>query len=442
MDLKILIISYLIIINIAGFVAFALDKQKAVKHQWRIRESVLFLLAILGGSVGCLLGMKLFRHKTKHHSFAIGIPTIVIIQITVICCLYALTGCGKKEVPEPVKAVEQELNVLKNSSADSVNEYITLADLFPSTQKSENTDDDVLKVFSLFFKNFDYQVIDYTIQEDTAIVDVKLTTIDAKPLAKDFLSQSIIKQIQGLAAPKAVTYSTKDYYHSLQKLLAKNEYSTTTTDCTIHLSRVGETWQLDTGQNLDSLLSGGFASYVSDPELFTPEEVASIYLDTIKSFDKEQMNQFLSLDSLFSADDEYKRAISKALAEQILKYLDYEIMQSTSDGVTAKVKTNITSCDCLKIIQNYSDQVGEYIVTSQALQDGISGRLTKANQILVDCLNNNTQSATTTITLTLVNAGANWELKMDEELAQAILGNIQAAVSSVSTNPVSAEVVD
>ena len=74
-------LSYLIIVNIIGFALFGVDKHKAVRHAWRIKESTLFLAAFIGGSIGCILGMQVFRHKTKHIKFIIGMPVILILQI-------------------------------------------------------------------------------------------------------------------------------------------------------------------------------------------------------------------------------------------------------------------------------------------------------------------------------------------------------------------------
>lgn len=82
---------YFLIINLAGFIAFAADKRRAVKQQWRIRERTLFLFAILGGCIGCLLGMSAFRHKTKHLSFRIGMPAILVLQIALACALFYFT---------------------------------------------------------------------------------------------------------------------------------------------------------------------------------------------------------------------------------------------------------------------------------------------------------------------------------------------------------------
>ena len=78
---------YLFTINAIACILMLVDKIKAKKNLWRIPESVLFLAAIAGGSVGSLLGMHLFRHKTKHFSFMLGMPLILGIQIIIICIL-------------------------------------------------------------------------------------------------------------------------------------------------------------------------------------------------------------------------------------------------------------------------------------------------------------------------------------------------------------------
>lgn len=72
---------YLIIINALGFALMLTDKQKAKKHAWRIPEKVLLGTAAIGGSIGVLLGMELFRHKTKHKRFAIGVPVMIALQL-------------------------------------------------------------------------------------------------------------------------------------------------------------------------------------------------------------------------------------------------------------------------------------------------------------------------------------------------------------------------
>ena len=80
---------YLIIINIMTFVLFAVDKFRAVNRQWRIRESVLLGVSIVGGALGGLLAMQIFRHKTKTAVFKFGMPIILLIQIVLAYYLYS-----------------------------------------------------------------------------------------------------------------------------------------------------------------------------------------------------------------------------------------------------------------------------------------------------------------------------------------------------------------
>ena len=74
---------YLIIINVITFGIFGVDKYKAIRQEWRIRESTLLGLALIGGSIGGWLAMYIFHHKTKKVKFFVGIPVILVIQIVV-----------------------------------------------------------------------------------------------------------------------------------------------------------------------------------------------------------------------------------------------------------------------------------------------------------------------------------------------------------------------
>ena len=72
---------YLVSINVVTFFMYGIDKWKAKKSRWRIRETALLGLAVLGGSIGAWLGMKVWHHKTLHKKFKYGIPVIIIIQL-------------------------------------------------------------------------------------------------------------------------------------------------------------------------------------------------------------------------------------------------------------------------------------------------------------------------------------------------------------------------
>ncbi len=92
METVIWIISFFLAVNLIGFAAMGIDKARARKHAWRISEMVLFFIAIIGGSLGSLIGMYLFRHKTKHKAFKWGMPIILLIQIGLILFLFLYPG--------------------------------------------------------------------------------------------------------------------------------------------------------------------------------------------------------------------------------------------------------------------------------------------------------------------------------------------------------------
>ncbi|MCI8796181.1 MAG: DUF1294 domain-containing protein [Dorea sp.] len=71
---------YLAVMNVLGFAIFGYDKRRAMRRRWRVSEKKLLCVALLGGSIGAYIGMQVFRHKTRHWKFRVGIPGIILIQ--------------------------------------------------------------------------------------------------------------------------------------------------------------------------------------------------------------------------------------------------------------------------------------------------------------------------------------------------------------------------
>ena len=86
-------IAYLVIINVVTFFVYGIDKWKAKRSKWRVSEATLLMLAVIGGSIGAWIGMKVWHHKTLHKKFRYGIPIIIILQVA----LLILTSCGTKQ---------------------------------------------------------------------------------------------------------------------------------------------------------------------------------------------------------------------------------------------------------------------------------------------------------------------------------------------------------
>ena len=81
---------YLLAINALSFILFGLDKYKAKKGKWRISEATLLMMAVIGGSIGAWVGMRLWHHKTMHKKFKYGIPIIIILQDSLVFFLHTI----------------------------------------------------------------------------------------------------------------------------------------------------------------------------------------------------------------------------------------------------------------------------------------------------------------------------------------------------------------
>ena len=86
-----ILIIYLIAINVVTFFVYGIDKLKAKRSMWRVREAALLLLAALGGSIGAWMGMKVWHHKTMHKKFKYGIPLIIILQVAIAATVMFLS---------------------------------------------------------------------------------------------------------------------------------------------------------------------------------------------------------------------------------------------------------------------------------------------------------------------------------------------------------------
>ena len=84
MDVITMLLSYFAAVNLIGFALMGIDKYKAKKRAFRIPEATLFIIAVIGGSIGSIIGMYAFRHKTRHRSFVYGMPFILFVQIALI----------------------------------------------------------------------------------------------------------------------------------------------------------------------------------------------------------------------------------------------------------------------------------------------------------------------------------------------------------------------
>lgn len=365
----------------------------------------------------------------------------LIAFLVFILAVVCLDGCSHIDKTDVKAVISNELNLLKNLDSDTTQKYVFYKELFPDATKETGLSKEVKEVFSLFFQDFDYQILDIDVNEDKkeATAKIKLTTIDAQSLASDYAEASLKAAILKAASSdyddtEQKTDSLEERYLILDDLLKQNHYGTVEKECTINLTDKGtstQEWEIIRTHSLENNLVGGLMTYLSDSDLMTPEKTLTVYLDTLKTMDVDQMGNYLGLESLLNTSDSAKNSIASALVDQVHKTLDYKITNCDIQSYKATVDTEITTFDSASIISKYQEALDDYLSSADAVIDGSSKRYEHSLELLLNCIENNTDTVTSTVTFHLVNDGASWKL---EENSSAI-GN--AIFGTLSKTPVS-----
>lgn len=345
-----------------------------------------------------------------------------------------LTGCSMSDRREIKKAVIGDLNQLKNPDDDTILNYLSSSDLFLEKQDlgSVEMKPEIADIFTDFFENFTYHIDNINNKEKSAVVTVTVKNIDAHALARDYTAAALEKRITSDANPASVDFSLKDSFLLLGKTLKENDYELVKTTFDVNVKFKNEKWVVQHDENLDNELTGRFLSYMADSNLLSPEEVVKVHFNTIESFDSEQLNRYLSLDSLLNTDDTYSSSIAHAMAAQIGKFFDFKILDSQNGSRNARVKVRITSSNFKSIVNAYQEELADWLQTSEAFSKGAEGRRQKERKLLLDSIEQNQDSTTSEINISLINDGMSWKMQMNEEIAQAILGGVDSALADVS----------
>lgn len=365
--------------------------------------------------------------KTVKHLLAF----LMIILLSVFLC-----SCSQSAKAHAEKAIKKDLDLLKNLDSETTMQYISYQELFPDSDDSTKLSADIKEVFSLFFQNFDYKILDISVDSDekNASAQLKLTTLDAEALASDFVSASLQEEILETASGKENDNgnSLEQRYLLLYKLLKNNTYSSVERNTSIQLNNLGSSsepdWEITHSSSLENDLVGGLITYLSDPDLVPPAETLTVYLKTLQEMDVKQMANYLGLDSILNTSDSAKNAIASALMEQFHSCFNYKISSTSVSGYLAEVDAELTTFDSNSILTQYEKELNTYLASADAVIDGSQKRYNKSHELLLDSIRNNQATITATATFHLTNDGASWKLEnAGTELGNTIFGTLTAS---------------
>ena len=430
--MNIILICYVIVSNLIGFLLMGIDKLKAKRRRYRIPERTLFLSAIFGGSIGVLIGMHLFRHKTLHRSFVLGIPLILILQLILIGSVLSI---NRKNMESPSQAVRYELNLIQKLDEDTIQAFVSYENLTSSQIVPGKTGPETAEAVQLFFRNFKYKILDETITDDTAEVNVNITNLDTAALARD-LRIKILQQSVSIYPESAALTTTSDYYRLLLDTLKQNSYSRITTTACFHLVRNETGWTILADDQLEDQLAGGFITNINDPYLIPARTVLEVYLDAFDALDGAQWKDFLGIDDAFATyNTEYSSKIDEEYTNQIAECFSWEILQCHDNGSSVLADVRITSLDLGHVLDTYRKSLLDYADTVQSVKDDRTTASNEMSRLLLEALQQNNKTASTDITLTMTNDGSTWNVTFDSEFTNALMGNAEDAINLFSSAP-------
>ena len=358
-----------------------------------------------------------------------------LIPLLVVILAIMAFGCFHSEKRAVKKAIKNDLDLLKNLDSDTASKYFSYKELFPDIKDDQKQSNEIKDVFPLFFfQDFDYKILDVDVDKDkqTASASLRLVTLDANALAKDFTAAKLQREIQSAANmendqdSKSSSLSLTDLYLIMKELLASDDYDSIERNCTIELAMNDHNaWEIKRTYALENDLVGGLMTYLSDPDILSPEDTLTVYLDSLTEMNTEEMSSFLGVESILNTSDTTRNAIASALVTQVHNTFNYEFKDSKINGYQAVVTTKITTFDSEAILTSYQKKLNEYLASPDAVIDGLEKRLDKSYDMLLDCITANTATKTADASLCLINDGVSWKLDdSNGELGNAIFGTL------------------
>ena len=339
-----------------------------------------------------------------------------------------LSGCGAKT---PEKLVESELNLIKKLDEKTIQNFVSYEDISQTQSRSTDIGSETTEAVQLFFQNFDYEILSSGITDDSATVTVSITNLDAKSLAHD-LHLALVKESVDPHSSYQEPMTMNSYFTILRDILKNNTYEETTTQAHFELAHLDNGWSIQITQTLEDELVGGLITYLSDPYLLTPNEVATATLDVFTAFSPKDWVGYLDMHDVFAIGSQYSDKVDLSLATQIAKHFSYSISQMKVDGDKATAYADITSLDMSSVLASYKEKLLAYADTTASVRASDSELADQSATFLKEALDENQDTILRSVLLLFQNNGSSWEMTLGDDFGDVILGGSSAALSSFS----------
>lgn len=350
----------------------------------------------------------------------------LLVLTTAIFVVLNLTCCS---TDTPQRAVKRELDLIKELDETTIKAFISYEDMMNSSSKSSDIGAETTEAVKLFFKNFDYKIKGTTITDNSAIVRADITNVDTHALARD-VCLALVQQTTGAVSDPEMTLNS--YFKLLRDVLSKNTYDLVTNEAEIELLHTDDGWLIQNTDQLEDDLVSGFITYLKDPYLVSPEEMITVVLEGLMEKTPKEWKSYLNMNDIFSTYSSNYEQTDDALAEQLSKYVSYRICSVTEDkdSKSAQASILITSLDLESVLQRYQELLMDYASTTESVRASSTELADETALLLAQALRENTDTIDTKVQIDFINNGSTWEMQLNEDFTNALLGNASAAIEA------------
>lgn len=343
--------------------------------------------------------------------------------------LFVLASCTACHQSKPVKAAKAELELIRSLDEETITAFVSYEDMMNSEGSVSDIGPEAARAVKLFFEHFDYKILSSSATENTATVNVEIENIDAKALAKDLcLKMLTLSLTPDEAGEKPLT--TNSYFALLEKLLKENTYELVDTKAHIELVNLENGWTVQSTEQLQDELVGGFISYLRDPYLVTPEEIAELTFRSLDEFTADDWLSYLDMTDIFITGSIHYAEADRALAERIAEHFSYKIRQVEQTDTTATAVIELTSLDMGEVLKTYSEKLLAYADTTASIRASDAELADKTALLLVESLTETSGTLTQQINITFKNNGRTWDMKFENDFPNALFGGLNEAMEA------------
>ena len=344
---------------------------------------------------------------------------------------FSLGGCSKDS---PKRAVKKELNLIKELDESTIKAFVSYEDMMSSHSSSSDVGIETTEAVKRFFQNFDYKIKSSSVEDKKATVHVEITNLDMRALAKD-ICLALVKKGTGSGSSENMTLNS--YFALLGDVLSENTYDLVTTEADIKLLKTEDGWMLQNTDQLEDDLVSGFITYLKDPYLVTPEEIINVVMEGLKEKSPDQWKSYLNMHDIFPRTARTMRKWTMLIAEQLS---NVSLINPVGSGRPGRKichgNTFHHQLDMERVLKHYQDLLIHYAATSKSLRASSSELADETAALLAQALTENTDTTDTEVTIHFTNNGSSWEIQLNEDFTNALLGNAGAAIQAFQNGSV------